>query len=124
MKVKLQELEFGSQQLDSGKNFYQELLGLELSVDQEQLKVFKPGLKEIDFNISTHLPAASVVISFLCDDLKEMMQRLQLRGISFEGPFASHLGMETISLRDPNGHLVRINQSTEASPEWLRMQKW
>jgi predicted enzyme related to lactoylglutathione lyase len=116
MKLQLHEIELGSQDLTSGKSFYQDLLGLDLSVDQEHLKVFNPGLGKVDFNLSTHFPPQTIAISFLCDDLQEMMTRLQAGHISFEGPSKSHLGMICVTFKDPNGYIIKINEATEASP--------
>lgn len=119
MKLRLHEIELGSQNLTSAKSFYQDLLGLSLSVDQEQLKVFNPGLSKIDFNLSTHFPPQTIAISFLCDNLQEMMDRLRAGGINFEGPSKSHLGMVCITFRDPNGYIIKVNEVTETSPLWL-----
>lgn len=110
MKIRLQEIEFGSEMVDQTKNFYQSIFGLEAAVDQKNLTVFTLPTSTIDFNISTHLPAKSMCTSFLTDDLQEIMERLTSNSIKFEGPKPSHLGMISIEFKDPDGNLVKVNQ--------------
>ena len=121
MIIRLQEIELGAINLDQSKAFYAGILGLELSVDQPGLKVFKSGVDGIDFNTSTHLPPKTTLISFLTDNLQEMMEVLRSKGVQFIGPKEYHLGMETIEFMDSDGHLIRVNQPTEASPSWLKI---
>ena len=97
MKIRLQEIEFGAGNTDKSKGFYQAILGLDPVIDQDQLKVFNSGVAGVDFNISEQQPAKTVVTSFLTDDLEKLIDRLQLTGVLFEGPAASHLGMLSIS---------------------------
>ncbi|PZR26748.1 MAG: hypothetical protein DI535_12955 [Citrobacter freundii] len=122
MKIRLHEIEFGAADLQSTTLFYQTVLDLSLNVDQPQLKVFDPGVNSLDLNFSHHLSPGNMVMSFICDDLAGIMQALQQREISFEGPVASHLGMKSISFKDPAGYIIKINQATADSPEWLRKQ--
>ena len=121
MKIRLQEIEFGAGNTDKSRGFYQSVLGLDPLIDQDQLKVFNSGVAGVDLNISEHMPAKAVVTSFLTDDLQKLIDRLRLTGVLFEGPSASHLGMLSISLQDPDGNCIKINQPTEASPRWLRV---
>lgn len=121
MIIRLQEIELGTTNPDQSKAFYAGILGLGLSVDQPGLKVFESGVDGVDFNASNHLPPKTTVISFLTDNLQEMMVALRSRGIDFNGPRASHLGMETVEFMDPDGHLIRVNQATDASPSWLKI---
>lgn len=121
MIIRLQEIELGAINPDQSKALYAGILGLGLSVDQPGLKVFKSGVDGVDFNASTLLPPKTTLISFLTDNLPEMMEVLRFRGVQFIGPRASHLGMETIEFMDPDGQLIRVNQPTEASPSWLKI---
>lgn len=121
MKIRLQEIELGASDPDQSKAFYADILGLEISIDQPGLKVFRSGVDGVDFNLSTHVPPQSTVVSFLTDSLGEVMETLNAKSIVFSGPRASHLGMETIEFTDPDGHLVRVNQPTDASPSWLKI---
>jgi catechol 2,3-dioxygenase-like lactoylglutathione lyase family enzyme len=119
MKIRLQEIELGIQDAAISKEFYKTILGLDTTIDQEDLKVFKSGVEGIDFNTSTHLPSKVFVTSFLTDNLQTVIERLYASGISFDGPKKSHLGMTTIEFRDPDGYLIRVNQPGDASPSWL-----
>ncbi len=121
MKIRLQEIELGTNDLNKTKEFYNSILGLDTSVDQKELKVFNSGVPGVDFNTSTHLPPKAMVTSFLTDNLKEVIDRLSANGIAFSGPQKAHLGMKTIEFNDPDGNLIRVNQPTEASPAWLKV---
>ena len=121
MNIRLHEIEFGSGDPEKSKSFYETVLGLETSNDQPELKVLKPGIRELDFNASVHFPPGVVGVSFLTDDLEEVIERLTEAGISFEGPQKSHLGMDCISFRDPDGLLVKVNTPTISSPTWLKV---
>ncbi len=70
MKIRLQEIELGSKAPDKSLAFYSTVLGLETSLEQKDLKVFKSGVTGIDFNVSTHHLSEKTVISFLTDDLQ------------------------------------------------------
>ena len=119
MKIRIQEIELGSKDPGNSKVFYHSILGFDTIIDQEQLKVFRSGIPGLDFNISTHLPAKIMVISFLTDNLQTVMERLNTHSVSFEGPKKSHLGMMFIEFTDPDGYLIKINQPTPESPSWL-----
>jgi catechol 2,3-dioxygenase-like lactoylglutathione lyase family enzyme len=119
MKIRLQEIELGTQDPSISKSFYNSILGLDTVVDKANLNVFKSGIAGVDFNTSSHLPAKVTVTSFLTDDLQLIIERLDASGISFDGPKQSHLGMTTIEFKDPDGYLVRVNQPGAASPSWL-----
>jgi catechol 2,3-dioxygenase-like lactoylglutathione lyase family enzyme len=121
MKIRLQEIEFRAGDPDKSRGFYQAVLGLDPVIDQDGLKVFNSGVAGVDFNISTHQPDSCVVASFLTDDLQKVIDRLQLIGAQFDGPEKSHLGMVSVSFRDPDGNSIRINQPTHESPGWLKV---
>ena len=115
MKISLQEIEFGSDMVEQTKNFYQSIFGLEATIDKQNLTVFTLATNSIDLNISTHIPPKSTCISFLTDDLQEIMERLTSNSIKFEGPKPSHLGMTSIEFRDPTGNIVRVNQFADTT---------
>jgi catechol-2,3-dioxygenase len=121
MKIRLHEIEFGAGNTDKSKGFYQAILGMEPVIDQDQLKVFNSGVAGVDFNISESQPVNSVTASFLTTDLQKIIDRLQLTGVFFEGPSASTFGMLSISLQDPDGNCIKINQPTAESPSWLKV---
>ena len=121
MKIRLHEIEFGAGNTDKSKGFYQAILGLDPIIDQEQLKVFNSGVAGVDFNITEQQPVNTVTASFLTTDLQKIIDRLQLTGVLFEGPSTSNFGMLSISLQDPDGNLIKINQPTAESPTWLKV---
>lgn len=121
MKIRLQEVELGTNDPSKSKLFYNTILGLDTSVDQEELKVFNSGVAGVDFNTSIHLPSKTTMTSFLTDNLQNVIDRLSANGIAFSGPKNSHLGMTTIEFNDPDGYLIRVNQPTKESPDWLKV---
>jgi len=121
MKIRLQEIEFGTLDTGKSKGFYQSVLGLDPVIDQDQLKVFNSGVAGVDFNISEHQPVNTVTTSFLTTDLQKIIDRLQLTGVLFEGPVKWHLGMMSVCFHDPDGNTIRVNQPTEESPSWLKV---
>jgi len=121
MKIRLQEIELGSNDIVKSKQFYNSILGLETSVDQEGIKVFQSGVPGIDFNTSTHYPSKTMATSFLTDNLQLVIDRLSANGIVYSGPKKSHLGMITIEFNDPDGYLIKVNQPTKDSPSWIRV---
>jgi catechol 2,3-dioxygenase-like lactoylglutathione lyase family enzyme len=106
--MRLHEIELGVGSTEKSKKFY-EMLGLKLNVDQPELKVFSTATKEVDFNVSNHFSAGTVCISFFTNDLSSLIQTLKENDISFEGPKPSHLNMNCIELKDPDGYLIRVN---------------
>ena len=121
MKIRLQEIELGTSDPNKSKLFYNTILGLDTSVDQDELKVFDSGVVGVDFNTSTHFPSKTTMTSFLTDNLQNIIDRLYTNGIAFSGPKNSHLGMTTIEFTDPDGYLIRVNQPTNESPDWLKV---
>ena len=121
MKIKLREIELGVTDPENCKRFYQCTLGLDLLIDQENLKVFNCGVPGIDFNTSTHFPTGKLAISFLTDNLNAVIEKLRFQEIDFEGPVKSHLGMNTVIFTDPNGYIVKVNAPTQESPAWMKV---
>lgn len=113
MNLKLHELELGSANPEKSKAFYNAILNLNTVVDQQHLKVFDAGTQGLDFNISTHLPPKTLIISFVTDDLQPVIERLKANNIEFTGPKPSHLEMTTIEFKDPDGYLIRVNQQAK-----------
>ena len=72
MNLRLHEIETGTNRVAENTAFFQNILGLQPSLQQEELTVFDSGLQGLDFNLSTHFPQGNFYISFLTDDLAEM----------------------------------------------------
>ncbi len=119
MKIRLHEIEFGVRDTARSASFYSNILGLETSVNIPQLKVYSSGSPGVDFNVSTHIAPKTTLISFLTDDIHEVIKKLQREDVIFRGPVESHLGMHSIEFTDPDGVIVRVNQRGKDSPDWL-----
>ena len=120
MNIRLHEIEFGCADAKKTGEFYQAALGLSIQVDQPGLKVFNAGINGLDLNASIHLPSGNTMISFITDNLEEVMDKLMSLNILYDGPRDTHLGMLSISFNDPDGNLIKVNCPGEHSPEWLK----
>ncbi|MDB5208708.1 MAG: hypothetical protein JWR72_3783 [Flavisolibacter sp.] len=121
MKIRLHEIEFGSNDVKQSTLFYRSVLGLQTTVIQDHLSVFSSGNEALDLNLSSHLPKGIAAVSFITDDLEEIIKRLEEGRISFDGPSSSHLGMTSIQFKDPDGYLIKVNAVGAESPEWLKV---
>ncbi len=119
MGVKLHEIELNAKDPEASKKFYNELLGLPITRDQEGLKVFDSGRPGLDVDASVH-NAGKVSISFLVADLGKFVEELRGKGVEVEDPSEAHLGMRAVTLEDPDGYLIQIQSPTAASPDWLK----
>ena len=120
MKIRIHEIEMGSHDLSTSGTFFK-MLGLQPTIEQNELMVFNSGQKGMDLNVSKHLPQGVTQISLITDDLKAMMQQLHEQQVVFEGPYESHLGMLSIKLQSPDGIPIVINTPTDSSPSWLQV---
>ena len=119
MKLKLHEIELNAKDPEASKMFYHGLLGLPIGTDLEGLKVFDAGWPNVDVDASVHFPG-KVLVSFLVHDLDQYVAELRAKGVQVDDPKATHLGMRSIVLTDPDGHLVAIQAPTAESPDWLK----
>ncbi|RAJ05304.1 putative enzyme related to lactoylglutathione lyase [Chitinophaga skermanii] len=115
----LHEVEIHSANPSAAKDFYEQVLGLNIHVNQAQLKVFDSGKPGLDLNISTHYPQ-QFSLSFLVNDIDQVMAHLRETGTFFEGPVDAHLAMKQVVVIDPDGNRIALNMPTEHSPEWLK----
>jgi hypothetical protein len=76
-------------------------------------QVFNSG---VDFTIANQPPGITVITGCIVDDLQQLMDRLQLTGAGFDGPFLTLPGMLSTMLREPDGSRIGINQVASASP--------
>lgn len=120
MKIRLREIELGSSHVQKSTAFFAQILGCKPTV-QEDLTVFDAGLQGLELNLSIHLSPAEVTVSFLTDDLAAMQQKLQAAGMTYEGPSSSHLGMQCLPFKSPDGYLIKVNTPTSSSPNWLKV---
>ena len=109
MNIRLHEIEPGTTDVQKSKSFYQSILNLKPQVEIEGLNVFNSGTPGLDLNTSNHFLQGNVAISFIVDDLAAIEQNLKAAGISYEGPAPSHLGINAIQFKDPDGYLIKVN---------------
>lgn len=119
MRLRLHEIELHSRDTEASRAFYAGKLGFELNHAEKGLNVFDAGRPGVDFDTSIHLPG-KVRIGFVVDDLAAYAETLKAKGVPFEGPEPSHLGMLILRLEDPDGHLVEIQQFTEGTPPQVK----
>lgn len=118
MKLKLHEIELNAKDVEASGVFYHDLLGLAVAVDQEGLKVFDTGWPGVDLNASTHKPG-KLTISFLVEDIEECIAELTEKGCRNLRIYETHLGMQAIELKDPDGNRIEIQSPTDKSPQFL-----
>jgi catechol 2,3-dioxygenase-like lactoylglutathione lyase family enzyme len=121
MRIRLHEIEMGAAEPGQTTDFFSSVLGLEVKLQENALTVFDSGIAGFDFNVSDHLLAGAVRISFLTDDLQRCIQVLEQKQLRFEGPYESHLGMLAVRFMAPNGIEVVVNTTTDSSPAWLKL---
>jgi catechol 2,3-dioxygenase-like lactoylglutathione lyase family enzyme len=119
IRLKLFEIELHSKNPDKTKKFYNETLGLPIKQDINGLKIFDPGIPDIDFDFSQHY-TQKTSFSFLVNDINKCREELISKGLKIPEPIDSHLGMKSIRFEDPDGNLIIINSPTEKSPQWLK----
>ena len=119
MKLKLHEIELHAKNPETSKQFYRDVLGLPLALDEQGLKCFDSGWPGLDIDVSIHFPG-TVSLSFLVDDLDQYVHELRAKGVQVDDPQDSHLGMRAVALEDPDGHRIEVQTPTEKSPDWLR----
>jgi catechol-2,3-dioxygenase len=119
MKIRLHEIELFSKDTKASQSFYKDILGLEVHHQVDGLNVFDSGWPGIDFDTSVH-HKAKVRIGFVVDNLSEFISSLSEKGLKFQGPMKSHLGMNVIQMEDPDGNIVEIQEFTSETPPFLK----
>jgi hypothetical protein len=94
---------------------------LPLRLDQPGLQVFAAGSTDMDLNVSTHYPEATVSLSFLVSDLEATASLLEQKGIPVPEAIDTHLGMRALVIR-LDGLRLAFHQPTTASPASLLHQ--
>jgi len=117
--MKLHEIGLFAKDPKASKEFYHDILGLELHHHEPGLSVFDSGWPGLELGACSGYPDR-VHISFVVDDVDKLAEQLRGRGIDFKGPADIHLDKRGIMLRDPDGLRVLIQSPTETSPDWLK----
>lgn len=122
MRIRIHEIETGAANPEKTADLLSSLLGLPLKLQQASLTVLDSGITGLDFNISNHLAEGAVRISFLTDDMQSLIQHLNDRHITYEGPYESHLAMLAVRFKMLNGIEIVVNTATDSSPDWLKFE--
>ena len=111
--------------LTTSKNFYGEVLGLEMKFEDEVSAMF--SLESVAFFVmqvsrasvrlkgeATVTPSTNGATSILCaptDDVDALHAELVTRGVSFiHAPISQPWGMLTAAFKDPDGHVWELFQ--------------
>ncbi len=81
LKLKLHEIELFAKNPEASKQFYRDVLGIPLALDEKGLKCFDSGWPGLDIDLSVHFPC-KVSLSFLVEDLDQFVQELREKGMS------------------------------------------
>lgn len=118
--MKLHEIELYSENPEQSKKLFSDVLGLKLQLEEQNLKVFNPGIDGVDLNISNHYPANKISLSFLVKDLDAYLEKLNEKVVGISEPRQSHLGLMAVTLVENVICKIVIHSPTAESPEWLR----
>lgn len=119
MKIRLHEIELYSEDAKASRQFYKDILGLEVQHQIDGLNVFDSGWPGIDFDTSVH-NKSKARIGFVVDSLEEFLNSIKGKNLKWAGPTQSHLGMNIIQLEDPDGNIVEVQEFTDQSPGFLK----
>lgn len=110
----------GTADLAATAEFYEDVLGLELALDQGTCRIYRVRDGAfIGFCARDTAPSGEgVIVTLVTDDVDGWHARLAARGIVFEKPPALNPKYQIYHcfLRDPNGYLVEIQRFED--PRW------
>ena len=112
---------FYTADLATTEQFYGEVLGLPLALDQGVCKIFQISSDGF-IGFCTHRepgPTDGVIITLATSQVEQVYERLLTQGVAFEKPLAYHevFRITNAFFRDPNGYLVEIQRSDD--PAWM-----
>ena len=106
--------------LEATRRFYEELLGLSLTLDQGSCHIYRVTTTSfLGFCQRDQSPsAAGVILTLVCDDVDARYQALEGRGARFELPPRHNPDYDIYHcfLRDPMGYLIEIQRFCD--PRW------
>lgn len=109
MRLRLMEIELFTGDSEASKRFYGEALGLETYVDEQGLKVFGSGVRDLGLIKSPHFPG-QISMSFFSDDIQACMEELTEKGVEIVGRYGDPVA--AIVLRDPDGCRIEIKKES------------
>ncbi len=106
--------------LEASGHFYGDLLGLELVLDQGPCRIYRVAASGF-VGICTHredVRADGVIVTLVTSEVDRWHQELSAAGVEIEsGPeHNDRFGLYHMFLRDPDGHLVEVQQFLD--PAW------
>ena len=75
---------FSVNDIEKAKQFYASKLGLDVSDEEEGLKLQIDGLDAFIYPKDDHAPATFTIINFMVDDIDAAVDELAKRGVQFE----------------------------------------
>lgn len=117
---------FSAKDLDAIKQFYTEVLDLEVKDSPAGIEIQLPGgAKLMAYQSDKNQPAAYTMLNFFVDDIDEAVDTLVQRGVLFERfegmgfpqdekgiarGLAAHKGPDAAWFKDPQGNILEILQ--------------
>ena len=95
---------FSVDDLTKAKKFYGEVLGLEVSEQEEGLRLNAGGSAVFAYPKSNHVPATFTILNFQVDNVEKAVDALSARGVRFEHYDDENLKTDSKGIsRDPRG---------------------
>jgi catechol 2,3-dioxygenase-like lactoylglutathione lyase family enzyme len=95
---------FSVDDVKKAKNFYAEVLGLEVSEQEEGLRLNAGGNSVFAYPKPNHVPATFTILNFQVDDVEKAVDALSARGVRFERYDDENLKTDAKGIsRDPRG---------------------
>lgn len=75
---------FSVDDIEKAKEFYGQKLGLDVTAEEDGLKMQIGGLNSFIYPKDDHAPASFTILNFLVDDIDNAVDELNKRGVQFE----------------------------------------
>jgi catechol 2,3-dioxygenase-like lactoylglutathione lyase family enzyme len=106
--------------LDRTAEFYEQVLGLPLALDQGRCRIYRTGATGyLGFCLRDEAPRPEgVILTLVTNDVDGWHERLAARGVAIDKPPAANPEFEIYHFffRDPNGYLLEIQRFDD--PRW------
>jgi catechol 2,3-dioxygenase-like lactoylglutathione lyase family enzyme len=116
---------FSVNDIEKARDFYGQKLGLDVTAEEDGLKMQIGGLKSFIYPKDDHEPATFTIFNFMVDDIDQGVDELTKRGVEFEsyegemktdekgvfrGAESGH-GPNIAWFKDPSGNILAILES-------------
>jgi catechol 2,3-dioxygenase-like lactoylglutathione lyase family enzyme len=111
-----------TQDLPATAQFYEQLLGLELALDQGNCRIYRVTANSyVGFceRAKSETAQDGIILTLVTPDVDAWYERLSSLGVRFEKPpaFNPRYRIYHCFLRDPNGYMLEIQRFED--PAWL-----